>query len=114
MKNALLAPNFPTSQISVCAATDAGATVVFRKEAAELIVQDTHFKLLRLRQLYSLKTDAVIYAHTVKSLSEWHPTLGHMNYDDILRLQYDRYTTASTYMHCMLGEQINKEAEVTR
>ena len=24
---------------------------------------------------------------TVKSLSEWHRTLGHMNYDDILRLQ---------------------------
>jgi len=32
-------------------------------------------------------TDAVMYTHTVKSLSEWHRMPGHMNYDDILRLQ---------------------------
>ena len=66
LKNALLAPNFPTSLFSVRAATDAGATIVFCKGAAELTVQDTDFKLLRHGQLYFLITDAVMYSEKSK------------------------------------------------
>ena len=87
LKDALLAPKFPTSLFSVRAATDAGAKVVFSKGAAELIVQDMHFKLTRRGRLYFLPTDAMTYVQTARTLDTWHRTLGHMNYDDILRLQ---------------------------
>ena len=87
LKGALLAPKFPTSLFSVRAATDAGAEVVFLKGAAELIAKGTHFRLIRRGQLYFLPTDAMTSAHVTRTLNDWHRTLGHMNYDDILCLQ---------------------------
>lgn len=87
LKGALLAPKYPTSLFSVRAATDAGAEVVFIKGAAEFIAKGTHFKLIRRGQLYFLPTSAMTSAHVTRTLSDWHRTLGHMNYNDILCLQ---------------------------
>ena len=87
LKNALLAPDFPTSLFSVRAATDAGAKGVFSKGATKLIAQDTCFELIRRGNLYFLPTNAMTSAHVTRTLGHWHRTLGHMNYDDILRLQ---------------------------
>ena len=87
LKGALLAPKFPTSLFSVRAATDAGAEVVFIKGAAELIAKGTHFRLIRQGQLYFLPTSDITSAHITRTLNDWHRTLGHMNYDDILCLQ---------------------------
>ena len=87
LKGALLAPKFPTSLFAVRAATDAGAEVVFLKGAAELIAKGTHFSLIRRGQLYFLPTTITTSAHVTRTLNDWHRTLGHMNYNDILCLQ---------------------------
>jgi len=68
--NALLAPKFPTSLFSVRAATDAGAKLVFSKGAAELTIQNTHFRLERRGQLFFLSTNAITYANTTRTLRE--------------------------------------------
>ena len=86
LQNALLAPTFPTSLFSVRAATDNGAEVTFKKGAGKLISAGTSFNFERKGQLYFLQSDTTV-AGTTKTLQEWHTTLGHMNYDDILKLQ---------------------------
>ena len=56
LKDALLAPKFPTSLFSVPAATDSGARIIFRKGAAELTIQNTRFKFIQRGHLYFLPT----------------------------------------------------------
>jgi hypothetical protein len=87
LKDALLAPKFPTSLFSVRAATDAGAKIIFSKGAAELVAKGTTFKLTRGGQLYFLPTNNTNSARVTRTLEEWHRTLGHMNYEDVLHLQ---------------------------
>jgi len=87
LKDALLAPKFPTSLFSVRAATDSGARIIFRKRAAELTIQNTRFKFIQRGHLYFLPTQTMTSAHITRTLNEWHITLGHMNHDDILHLQ---------------------------
>ena len=86
LKNALLAPIFPTSLFSVRAAIENGAKIVFAKESATLCAGKTTFNLERRGKLYFLPNRNDI-ACTTRTLEEWHKTLGHMNYDDIIRLQ---------------------------
>jgi hypothetical protein len=87
LRNSLLAPEFPTSLFSVRAATDSGAKVIFSKGEAKLIANDTQFNIVKHGQLYFLHTGTPTSACTTRTLVEWHRTLGHMNCDDILRLQ---------------------------
>ena len=88
LKNALLAPDFPTSLFSVHAATNAGAKVTFTKSQASLTKENTQFEFLKRGQLYFLPTGADdSSAFGAKTLNEWHITLGHMNNEDILNLQ---------------------------
>ena len=86
LKNALLAPTFPTSLFSVRAATDCGAEVIFKKGTGKLVSGGTHFNFERQGQLYFLRSENAVAA-TTKTLQEWHTILGHMNYEDILKLQ---------------------------
>ena len=86
LQNALLASIFPTSLFSVRAATDNGAEVTFKKGAGKLISVGTSFNFEREGQLYFLQNDRTV-AGATKTLQEWHTILGHMNYDDILKLQ---------------------------
>ena len=86
LKNAFLAPEFPTSLFSVRAATDNGASIVFTQEAAKLIAGKATFELERCGKLYflpSVDTTACI----TKTLEEWHIPLGRMNYDDRINLE---------------------------
>ena len=89
LKDALYAPQFPISLFSVRAATDAGATVSFENNSAMLSSGETIFKIERRGNLYFLQTNTCTNdsACSTKSLSEWHRALGHMNYDDIKKLQ---------------------------
>ena len=56
LKNALLAPSFPLCLFSVRAATDAGASVIFQKQHAELSVSGVQFPIVQLGRLYFLST----------------------------------------------------------
>ena len=90
LTNALLAPKFPISLFSVRAATDSGAEISFTKDTASLTSDNAAFSIIRQGQLYFLPTcgnnsDSTM---TVRTLGQWHEALGHMNHDDILRLQH--------------------------
>ena len=87
LKNALLAPTFPVSLFSVRAATDENAKVVFTKDTAELIANHTRFNIVKQGRLYYLPTVTGDTASTTRSLADWHKTLGHMNHEDILKLE---------------------------
>ena len=83
LQNALLAQTFPTNLFSVSAATDNGAEVKFKNGAEQLISARTTFNFERQGLLYSLQNDRTM-ASVPKTLQEWHTTVDHMNYDDIL------------------------------
>ncbi len=91
LKNALLVPSFPTSLFSVRAAADAGAKVVFTQNMSALSIGNTHFDIRRQGNLYFLPTyqheQIFTSANTTKTLQEWHRVLGHMNKEDIERLE---------------------------
>lgn len=87
LTNALLAPELPVKLFPVCAATDSGAKMTFAKYTACLTTQNTAFNICRQGQLYFLPTCETDSTLTVQSLNQWHETLGHVNYDDILQLQ---------------------------
>ena len=90
LTNALLAPKFPTSLFSVRAATDAGASVTFAKDIAQLTHGSTQFNIVKEGQLYFLPSgmynSTTTHTATVRTLDEWHVVLGHMNHDDIISL----------------------------
>ena len=91
LTNALLAPTFPTSLFSVCAATEAGAQVTFAKDTAYLTSKNINFNVVKQSQLYFLQTDDNSNKHNfmynTRTIEEWHTTLGHTNYKDIQQLQ---------------------------
>jgi transposase InsO family protein len=86
LKDALLAPDFPTSLFSVTAATDSGATVTFQRDAATLTIQHTTFNINKHGRLFYLHTVNNHPTYTTKTLHDWHTALGHVNYDDIKKL----------------------------
>ena len=88
LKNALLAPEFPSlseNLFSVRAATDNGANILFTQKSAQLIAGQMTFELERSLKLCFLPSDDSV-ASTTKTLEEWHKTLGHLNYNDIINL----------------------------
>ena len=91
LKNALLVPSFPTSLFSVRAAADAGAKVVFTQNMSALSIGNTNFDIRHQGNLYFLPTyqheQIFTSANTTKTLQEWHRVLGHMNREDIERLE---------------------------
>ena len=99
LKNALLTPDFPTSLFSVRAATDAGAKVTFEKGGACLAYGSTTFDFLRYGNLYFLPNNGTKVS-TARTLQEWHISLGHMNYNDITKLQ-----SVTTGMKIAQGKQ---------
>ena len=86
LKDALLTPGFPTSLFSVGAPTDAGAKVTFDKGGACLAYGSTTFDFLRCGNLYFLPNNGTKVS-TACTLQEWHISLGHMSYNDIMKLQ---------------------------
>lgn len=87
LENALLAPSFPTNLFSVRAAVGKGANVVFSKDDNYLQAGQTKFNLSHDMNLYFLQTDVTkSYSSITKTLEQWHVDLGHMNYDDIIKL----------------------------
>ncbi|XP_028413779.1 uncharacterized protein LOC114536624 [Dendronephthya gigantea] len=87
LKNALHAPTFPASLFSVRAATDENAKVVFTKDTAKLIANHTRFNIHKQGCLYYLPTVTNDTASITRSLADWHKALGHMNNEDILKLE---------------------------
>ena len=74
------------SLFSVRAATDNRENSLFTQKSAQLIAGQTTFELERSGKLYFLQSDYTV-ASTTKTLEEWHKTLGHMNYNDIINLE---------------------------
>lgn len=102
LRRALFIPSYPQSIISVQAATEDGARVIFQKGQNELIGEDgTVFPIKEHERLFYLKTvnepdqcdyeyandmcarDKVNLACDVKT---WHKIMGHCNFDDLLKL----------------------------
>ena len=86
LKNSLLAPSFPTNLFSVSAAVGTGAQVTFTQNRSTLSSNHTDFNIIKEGQLYFLQTQYES-AYITKTLDQWHKDLGHMNYDDIVKLQ---------------------------
>lgn len=115
LNNALLAPKFPTSLFSVRAATENGAELVFAKNHTRLVANDTVFNIAKEGQLYFLHTaNHVDSACTSKTLNEWHTTLGHMNNDDIVRLQAVTRGMNVTKTKAGLSCTTCKESKITK
>ncbi|XP_067949474.1 uncharacterized protein [Watersipora subatra] len=85
LKNSLLAPSFSTN-FSVSAAVGTGAQVTFTQNRSTLSSNHTDFNIIKEGQLYFLQTQYES-AYITKTLDQWHKDLGHMNYDDIVKLQ---------------------------
>ncbi|KAL6471867.1 hypothetical protein MHYP_G00205170 [Metynnis hypsauchen] len=102
LKKALFIPTYPQSIISVQAATNDGAKVIFKEGQNELINRDgrmfnieVHERLYYLKKVNHLKhnvsasvndmisPDKVNLACDVKT---WHEIMGHCNVDDVLKL----------------------------
>ena len=90
LTNVLYVPSYPQDIFSVQAATDKGASVVFKPKYAELIHKsgakitiNKHGRLYYLKT-YTSTTDSVNYTGDLKS---WHEILGHCNHDDVLQLE---------------------------
>ena len=87
LKNALYVPSYPQSIFSVQAATERGATVVFRPDSAELsTAEGTKFDIEKRGRLYYLCSNV---SSTKQSYDlQWgHEILGHCNMNDILKLE---------------------------
>ena len=87
LNNALYVPQFPVNLFSVRVATDAGAKFIFSKNKATLTHHKAVFNIVRHGNLYFLPTTMSTRTYLTKTLLEWHHTLGHMNFEDILKLQ---------------------------
>ena len=87
LKNALYVPSYPQNIFSVQAATERGATVVFRQNSAELSTPDgTKFDIEKRGRLYYL-CSSVSSTKQSYDLQHWHKILGHCNLDDVLKLE---------------------------
>ena len=87
LENALYVPSYPQDIFSVQAATEKGATVVFRPDSAELIACDgTKFDIEKRGRLYYLCSN-VSPANHADNLKRWHEILGHCNINDVLKLE---------------------------
>ena len=85
LENALFVPEFPVSLFSVKSATDHGAKITFTKGGASLISGNVTVEFMRQGKLYFMPTvNASVY--TTRTLEQWHKSLGHMNYQDIIEL----------------------------
>lgn len=88
LKNALCIPSYKQNIFSVRSATDNGVRINFASDNNELITQNgTVFDIKRkgnLYYLYNIRNENC----TVRSLQEWHETLGHCNIRDILKLEH--------------------------
>jgi len=87
LENALYVPSYPQDIFSVQAATEKGATVVFRPYSSELIASDgTKFDIEKRGRLYYLCSNVSLVSHAA-NLKRWHEILGHCNISDILKLE---------------------------
>ena len=89
LNNALLAPDFPVSLFSVQTAVQTGAVLTFAEKNNTLTANGTQFNIAKLGKLYYLQTDnsKLDSVNATRSIDEWHETLGHINYDDIIKLK---------------------------
>ena len=88
LENALFVPTYPQNIFSVQAATEKGATVVFRPNSAELVTCDgTKFDIEKRGRLYYLCSNVTPVSHA-GDLKRWHEILGHCNIGDVLKLEH--------------------------
>ena len=93
LKDALFVPSFPQNIFSVQAATQNGGSISFEKDKAELVTEDKtmRFPILKQGKLYYLHSNVsnvdVDEVHLSQDLMSWHETLGHCNFDDVIKLE---------------------------
>ena len=93
LKDALFVPSFPQNIFSVQAATQNGGSITFEKDKAELVTEDKtmRFPILKQGKLYYLHSNVsnvdVDEVHLSQDLMSWHETLGHCNFDDVIKLE---------------------------
>jgi hypothetical protein len=88
LEDALFVPSYPQNIFSVQAATEKGATVVFKPESAELITSDGHkLDIEKQGRLYYLCSSVSSKEHAC-DLKNWHEILGHCNANDVLKLEH--------------------------
>ena len=111
LSNALFIPTFNQNILSVPALTFNGATVNFKGNSGTIQFKEhknTDFKISKSKNLYyvnSVKTDQ-------RTLEEWHKTLGHCNFKDIIDLEKSvdgmkiTNSTETECETCILGKMI--------
>ncbi|GFR82275.1 CCHC-type zinc finger, nucleic acid binding protein a [Elysia marginata] len=89
LRNTLYIPSFSQDIFSVRAATQNGATVSFARNSGNLHSHGTNFPISKRENLYYLDSVSTLNhsSKTVRSLQEWHETMGHCNVKDLLSLQ---------------------------
>ena len=87
LEKALYVPSYKQSIFSVQVATQKGACVNFQSNGGELVAPDgTTFDIQKRGRLYYLNS-VCTSEKEMRSLEEWHKTLGHCNTKDILHLE---------------------------
>ena len=87
-----LCPPFHRKFFSVQAATQNGGSISFEKDKAELVTEEKTmlFPILKQGKLYYLHSNVsnvdVDEVHLSQDLMSWHETLGHCNFDDVIKL----------------------------
>ena len=93
LKDALFVPSFPQNIFSVQAATQNRGSISFEKDKAELVTEDKtmRFPILKQGKLYYLHSNVsnvdVDEVHLSQDKMSWHETLGHCNFDDVIKLE---------------------------
>uniref|UniRef100_A0A1A8B2B7 Retrovirus-related Pol poly from transposon TNT 1-94 n=1 Tax=Nothobranchius furzeri TaxID=105023 RepID=A0A1A8B2B7_NOTFU len=90
LKEALYIPSFPQNIFSVRAATENGATIVFKTGRNRLKHKDgTEFNIYEHNRLYYIETVTEYTDKCAKCLDiqTWHEILGHCNHDDLQKLE---------------------------
>lgn len=90
LRDALYMPTYPHDIFSVARATNAGATVTFKRGDSHMIVKKgTRFDFHESGNLFYLPTVEKKYdkCSVCHDMQTWHEILGHCNYEDVQKLQ---------------------------
>ena len=87
LHDALYIPTFPQEIFSVQASTAKGASVSFQPSESKLVYENHVFDIELHGKLYYLTIDNIDKINHTRDLFTWHETLGHCNFEDILKLE---------------------------
>ena len=87
LNNCLYVPSFRQNIFSVRAATEAGASILFKENCASLRHKGKTFNVNKKGQLYYLNVCQTKKNEASHTLQKWHEILGHCNFQDVQHLE---------------------------